>query len=113
MTIGGVITNTSKIINGAAEVLNLLRTLGEGYRLSCMYRCQVLNGDYRNKEIDHSGIAYNFYLMLLDKQDALDVYMKLPHKHYNTGWVLSQVPFFLCCGLLLCSSYADESCEFD
>ncbi|CBI28012.3 hypothetical protein VitviT2T_016470 [Vitis vinifera] len=63
MTIGGVITNTSKIINGAAEVLNLLRTLGEGYRLSCMYRCQ----------------------------DALDVYMKLPHKHYNTGWVLSQI----------------------
>ncbi|KAF2285228.1 hypothetical protein GH714_039056 [Hevea brasiliensis] len=23
--------------------------------------------------------------------DALDIYMKLPHKHYNTGWVLSQV----------------------
>ncbi|POO00841.1 N-terminal acetyltransferase A, auxiliary subunit [Trema orientale] len=60
---GGVILNTSRIISGTSEVLNLLGTLGEGYRLSCMYRCQ----------------------------DALDVYLKLPHKHYNTGWVLSQV----------------------
>lgn len=24
-------------------------------------------------------------------QDALETYMKLPHKHYNTGWILSQV----------------------
>ncbi|KAL0441706.1 UNVERIFIED_CONTAM: Cell division cycle protein 27B [Sesamum radiatum] len=24
-------------------------------------------------------------------QDALDIYIKLPQKHYNTGWVLSQV----------------------
>lgn len=24
-------------------------------------------------------------------QDALDVYLKLPYKHYSTGWVLSQV----------------------
>ncbi|XP_041000913.1 cell division cycle protein 27 homolog B-like [Juglans microcarpa x Juglans regia] len=61
--ISGGIMNGSKVISGASEILGLLRTLGEGYRLSCMYRCQ----------------------------EALDVYLKLPHKHYNTGWVLSQV----------------------
>eukprot|EP00258_Populus_trichocarpa_P018443 XP_006381758.2 cell division cycle protein 27 homolog B isoform X1 [Populus trichocarpa] len=63
MPVGGVIISASCILNGALEILGLLRTLGEGYRLFCMYRCQ----------------------------DALDVYMKLPHKHYNTGWVLCQV----------------------
>ncbi|KAK6236374.1 Tetratricopeptide repeat 1 - like 10 [Theobroma cacao] len=61
--IGGVVISSSKIISGASEVLGLLRILGEGYRLSCLYRCQ----------------------------DALDTYLKLPHKHYNTSWVLSQV----------------------
>lgn len=55
--------NVSKVANGALEVLSLLKILGEGYRLSCLYRCQ----------------------------DALDVFLQLPHKHYNTGWVLSQV----------------------
>ncbi|KAH8505221.1 hypothetical protein Peur_045335 [Populus x canadensis] len=63
MPVGGVIISASCILNGALEILGLLRTLGEGYRLFCLYRCQ----------------------------DALDVYMKLPHKHYNTGWVLCQV----------------------
>ncbi|KAJ6921200.1 cell division cycle protein 27 [Populus alba x Populus x berolinensis] len=63
MPVGGVTISASCILNGALEILGLLRTLGEGYRLFCMYRCQ----------------------------DALDVYMKLPHKHYNTGWVLCQV----------------------
>ncbi|KAF3441874.1 hypothetical protein FNV43_RR15789 [Rhamnella rubrinervis] len=60
---GGVIMNASRACSGMSEILSLLGTLGEGYRLSCLYRCQ----------------------------DALDVYLKLPHKHYNTGWVLSQV----------------------
>ncbi|KAI9192658.1 hypothetical protein LWI28_026160 [Acer negundo] len=60
---GGAVMSSSRVINGASEILSLLRILGEGYRLSCIYRCQ----------------------------DALDVYLKLPHKHYNTGWVLSQV----------------------
>ncbi|KAJ8449538.1 hypothetical protein Cgig2_005560 [Carnegiea gigantea] len=46
------------VYSSALEIL-----LGEGYRLSCMHKCQ----------------------------DALDVYQKLPPKHYNTGWVLSQV----------------------
>ncbi|KAG6668154.1 hypothetical protein I3843_01G142500 [Carya illinoinensis] len=61
--ISGFIMNDSRAISGASEIIGLLRTLGEGYRLSCMYRCQ----------------------------EALDVYLKLPHQHYNTGWVLSQV----------------------
>ncbi|KAK3041184.1 hypothetical protein RJ639_028663 [Escallonia herrerae] len=60
---GETTTSGSRILGGASEILALLRTLGEGYRLSCMYK----------------------------SQDALDVYLKLPHKHYNTGWVLSQV----------------------
>lgn len=53
----------SKVHNGAIEVLGLWRLMGDGYRLSCMYKCQ----------------------------DALNIYQKLPSKHYNTGWVLSQV----------------------
>nr|GMD32212.1 cell division cycle protein 27 homolog B isoform X1 [Ipomoea batatas] len=58
-------TNMSgpNLLSGALEILELLRTLGEGFRLLCLYRCQ----------------------------DALDMYNKLPHKHYNTGWVLSQI----------------------
>ncbi|KAJ8750661.1 hypothetical protein K2173_015842 [Erythroxylum novogranatense] len=63
MPFGGVSINPSRILSGASEVLVLLRILGDGYRLSSTYRCQ----------------------------DALDVYMKLPPKHYNTSWVLSQV----------------------
>ncbi|KAJ4958891.1 hypothetical protein NE237_026002 [Protea cynaroides] len=63
MLMGGTITNVSRVASGVSELLALLRTLGEGYRLSCMYRCQ----------------------------DALDVFLKLSHKQYNTGWVLSQV----------------------
>ncbi|XVF49124.1 hypothetical protein PTKIN_Ptkin03bG0243200 [Pterospermum kingtungense] len=61
--VGGVAVSCSKVISGASEVLGLLRTLGEGYRFSCLYRCQ----------------------------DALDTYLRLPHRHYNTSWVLSQV----------------------
>ncbi|XP_062149461.1 cell division cycle protein 27 homolog B-like [Alnus glutinosa] len=61
--ISAAIMNGSGVISGASEIMGLLRTLGEGYRLSCMYRCK----------------------------EALDVYLKLPLKHYNTGWVLSQV----------------------
>ncbi|CAI9106489.1 OLC1v1005662C2 [Oldenlandia corymbosa var. corymbosa] len=62
-SVGGVCINASRISAGASELLALLQILGEGYRLFCVYRCQ----------------------------DALDVYMKLPQKQYNTGWVLSQV----------------------
>ncbi|KAG9133840.1 hypothetical protein Leryth_023152 [Lithospermum erythrorhizon] len=55
--------SSSKLIAGAEEILTLLKNLGEGYRLSCLYRCK----------------------------EALDLYIKLPLKHYNTAWVLSQV----------------------
>lgn len=42
-SVGGSLTNDAKIINGASEILGLLRILGEGYRLSCLFRCQVFN----------------------------------------------------------------------
>ncbi|XP_057436249.1 cell division cycle protein 27 homolog B isoform X2 [Lotus japonicus] len=61
--VGGQVISGSKVITGASEILTLLRVFGEGFRLACLYRCQ----------------------------DALDTYLKLPHKHYNTGWVLSLV----------------------
>ncbi|CAA0827342.1 Cell division cycle protein 27 homolog B [Striga hermonthica] len=57
------VLSSSRIIDGASDILGLFRLLGEGLRLSSLCRCQ----------------------------DALNVYMKLPQKHYNTGWVLSQV----------------------
>ncbi|CAH2051184.1 unnamed protein product [Thlaspi arvense] len=63
MSMGGTTLSAQKITIGVSEILSLLRILGEGCRLSYMYRCQ----------------------------EALDTYIKLPHKHYNTGWVLSQV----------------------
>ncbi|XP_040941589.1 cell division cycle protein 27 homolog B isoform X1 [Gossypium hirsutum] len=61
--VGGVVTSRSKVSSGVSEVLGLLKTLGEGYRLSCLYRCQ----------------------------DALNTFLTLPLRHYNTSWVLSQV----------------------
>ncbi|KAL6559758.1 Cell division cycle protein 27 B [Orobanche gracilis] len=57
------VLSSSRIVDGTSDILGLLRLLGEGFRLSCLCRCQ----------------------------DALNVYMKLPQKQYNTGWVLSQV----------------------
>ncbi|KAK1420361.1 hypothetical protein QVD17_21891 [Tagetes erecta] len=62
-SMGRTSMSVSKVANGALELLSLLKIIGEGYRLSCLYRCQ----------------------------EALDVFMQLPLKHYNTGWVLSQV----------------------
>ncbi|XP_010526443.1 PREDICTED: cell division cycle protein 27 homolog B isoform X2 [Tarenaya hassleriana] len=63
VSVGGTTLNVRRITAGASEILSFLKILGEGYRLSCLYR----------------------------SQEALDMYIKLPHKHYNTGWVLSQV----------------------
>ncbi|KAL3829295.1 hypothetical protein ACJIZ3_018097 [Penstemon smallii] len=60
---GAAVLSSSRVIDGASEILALLRLLGDGFRFSCLCRCQ----------------------------DALDIYIKLPQKHYNTGWVLSQV----------------------
>lgn len=39
--IGGTAMNGSRIMTGASDLLGLLRILGEGYRMSCMYRCKV------------------------------------------------------------------------
>jgi anaphase-promoting complex subunit 3 len=39
------IMNGSRVISGASEIMGLLRTLGEFYRLSFMYMCHVLH-DY-------------------------------------------------------------------
>lgn len=50
-------------VEGAKELLALLRILGEGYRLLCMYKCR----------------------------EAADMFMKLPRQQYATGWVLCQV----------------------
>ncbi|XP_038993974.1 cell division cycle protein 27 homolog B-like isoform X2 [Hibiscus syriacus] len=61
--VGGVFISCSKLVSAASEVLSLLTTLGEGYRFSCLHRCQ----------------------------DALDTFLTLPLRHYNTSWVLSQV----------------------
>uniref|UniRef100_A0A0D3GIR6 Cdc23 domain-containing protein n=1 Tax=Oryza barthii TaxID=65489 RepID=A0A0D3GIR6_9ORYZ len=58
-----VLSQDSKLAIGIRELMALLRTLGEGYRLSCLFKCQ----------------------------EALEVYRKLPEAQFNTGWVLCQV----------------------
>ncbi|KQK17639.1 cell division cycle protein 27 homolog B isoform X4 [Brachypodium distachyon] len=58
-----ILSQESKLATGIRELLGLLRTLGEGYRLSCLFKCQ----------------------------EALEVYRKLPEPQFNTGWVLCQV----------------------
>ncbi|CAN6463820.1 unnamed protein product [Victoria cruziana] len=55
--------NLSKFSDGAMELLGLFRILGEGYRLSRLYRCQ----------------------------EAVETFLKLPSQQYATGWVLCQV----------------------
>ncbi|XP_038984046.1 cell division cycle protein 27 homolog B isoform X2 [Phoenix dactylifera] len=59
----GILAHDSRLTSGIREFLGLLRTLGEGYRLSCLYR----------------------------SQEALEVYLRLSQHQFNTGWVLSQV----------------------
>ncbi|XP_010913871.1 cell division cycle protein 27 homolog B isoform X1 [Elaeis guineensis] len=59
----GISAHDSRLASGIREFLGLLRTLGEGYRLSCLYR----------------------------SQEALEVYLRLSQHQFNTGWVLSQV----------------------
>ncbi len=48
---------------GAAQLLSLLRLLGNAFRLLCTYRCQ----------------------------ESIALFQKIPPVHYNTGWVLSQI----------------------
>lgn len=45
MTTGGIIMSESQAITGASDLITLLAILGEGYRLLCMYSCQVLHSD--------------------------------------------------------------------
>lgn len=66
--ISGVMNDDSRAISGASEIISLLRILGEGYRLSCMYRCQVLD--------DYSGIRL-FYLRRTGKVTLLIILMEL------------------------------------
>ncbi|KAG2612934.1 hypothetical protein PVAP13_4KG324000 [Panicum virgatum] len=58
-----IMSQESKVAIGIRELLGLLRTLGEGFRLSCLFKCQ----------------------------EALEVFRKLPESQFNTGWVLCQV----------------------
>lgn len=58
-----ILSQDSKMATGIRELMGLLRTLGEGYRLSCLFKCQ----------------------------EALEIYRKLPEPQFNTGWVLCQV----------------------
>jgi anaphase-promoting complex subunit 3 len=36
-----ILPQDSKLAVGIRELLGLLRTLGEGFRLSCLFKCQV------------------------------------------------------------------------
>ncbi|KAK3130845.1 hypothetical protein QOZ80_6BG0498730 [Eleusine coracana subsp. coracana] len=58
-----ILSQDSKVAVGIRELLGLLRTVGEGFRLSCLFKCQ----------------------------EALEVYRKLPETQFRTGWVLCQV----------------------
>nr|CAB3468448.1 unnamed protein product [Digitaria exilis] len=58
-----IMSQDSKLAVGIRELLGLLRLLGEGFRLSCLFKCQ----------------------------EALEVFRKLPEPQFNTGWVLCQV----------------------
>ncbi|MQL82443.1 hypothetical protein Taro_014926 [Colocasia esculenta] len=55
--IGGTLSHGSNIANGAIELLSLLRILGEGYRLSCTYRCQVHFLDLNYLQLIHAGMT--------------------------------------------------------
>ncbi|WCJ40847.1 hypothetical protein M5689_021747 [Euphorbia peplus] len=63
MTLSSLTEHGTKIMSGISDALSLLSLIGEGYRLLCLYRCE----------------------------ESLEVFQKLSHKQYNTGWVLSQV----------------------
>lgn len=91
---GGPIMSESRVMSGASDILALLGILGEAYRLSCLYRCQVLmisDRDFCKYFTYFKLLPFEITNSLRSKQDSLDVYLKLPHKHYNTGWVLAQV----------------------
>lgn len=51
----GGVSHDSRVTNGITELLGLLRILGEGYRLSCLYRSQVISSIIR---YDISPLVY-------------------------------------------------------
>lgn len=53
---GAVILSSSKVADGASDILGLLRLLGEGFRLSCLCRCQVV---VSNLEGNLSAISFH------------------------------------------------------
>jgi anaphase-promoting complex subunit 3 len=52
-----------RVLRGTIDVLNLLRLLGEAFRLLCLYRCE----------------------------EAITAFKRLPTNHYNTPWVFSML----------------------
>ncbi|OAE33753.1 hypothetical protein AXG93_1264s1010 [Marchantia polymorpha subsp. ruderalis] len=61
-SVAGVYHGSKVFQDGALELLNLLRILGEGFRHLCMYRCQ----------------------------EAMQAFSKLPQQQFATSWVLCQ-----------------------
>lgn len=46
----GDLAHDSRLMSGTQELLGLLRIFGEGYRLSCLYRCQVCQSMLQKNE---------------------------------------------------------------
>ncbi|BBN06709.1 anaphase-promoting complex subunit 3 [Marchantia polymorpha subsp. ruderalis] len=67
-SVAGVYHGSKVFQDGALELLNLLRILGEGFRHLCMYRCQ----------------------------EAMQAFSKLPQQQFATSWVLCQVARACC-----------------
>lgn len=59
MPVAGPVLTSARVLTGTAEVLGLLRLFGEAYRLSCMYRCQVLLNCLCNSQRLCSHLLYN------------------------------------------------------
>lgn len=99
MLSGGVL-NGSKILSCAGEILGLLKLFGEGYRLSCMYKCQVLTNFYCSCRLysinsKEKYVDLNFYIfcfVLFNFWDSflystvLQFYLVKPSKFMMWGW---------------------------
>ncbi|PRQ46672.1 putative 43kDa postsynaptic protein [Rosa chinensis] len=101
MAAGNGTTNTSKI--GSSKLGSVARSLTS--RKGQPWANENLDEGIRNETFDDSrsntaaisGFTPTSDTRYLEQDgatlslDALDVYLKLPYKHYNTGWVLCQV----------------------
>ena len=54
--------NVQEIVNGVRELLSLLRILGEGYRLSCICRTQVM--EFIISKIQILAILFFVYILM-------------------------------------------------